>query len=300
MLGRVRKLAGSLLARLFLSFTGGAAAALGFIACGGADGVARAVSAIAAALISQQTRQPGYNDFLRLIYANLNPPPTKLGGPNAYRVFFGATAFFEPPVTVTQIADFSGIPVNSSVTLFVLRCLPPNGSPADPVLATWPNVISQMLGDYEANPPAPGGTDEAIMTIAQSFADPSSTVVDEPLYNALGVGKQFFEAYPFGSVSPTFTAAQMQKQMSTRFGTYPAFGGLGYAVEGTATGPALNAAETSAQMMVPEYILKNVTLPEAGCYCIQVPPYSGRDSSLLDPHFVSQAGSSTCVKVPSL
>jgi hypothetical protein len=86
----------------------------------------------AAAITSESTRQPAYNDFLRLIFANINPPPTMLGGPNAYEVFFGATAFYEPPITVARIANFSGIPVNSSVDLFVLRCIPSESSYADP------------------------------------------------------------------------------------------------------------------------------------------------------------------------
>ena len=300
MLRRLTTLTRSLFGKLLLSFACGAAAALGFVACGGASGIAQAVTAIAAALVSQQTRQPSYDDFLRLIFQNLNPPPTKLGGPNAYRVFFGATAFYQPPITVAQIADFSGIPVDSTMSLFVLRCIPPDGSPADPVLATWPNVISKMLDDYENKPPTPGTTDEAILTIAQSFTDFGSQIVDEPLYNALGVGKQFFESYPAGSMNPVFTAKLMQNQVQTRFGTYPAFSGLGYAVEGTATGPALTAAQEAAQMIVPEYILSNVTLAQAGCYCIQVPPSAGRDTSLLDPDFVKEVGSSSCVTVPSL
>ncbi len=300
MLHRFAAFGRSLFGKFLLSFAAGATAALGFLACGGAAGMARAAAAIAAALVSQQARQPGYNDFLRLIFRNLTPPPTKLGGPNAYRVFFGATAFYQPPVTVAQIADFSGIPVDGTVSLFVLRCIPPDGSPAGPVLATWPNVISQMLADYEDNPPIPGSTDEAILTIAQSFTDFDSQTVDEPLYNALGVGKQFFESYPAGSPAPIFTSAQMQKQVQTRFGTYPAFSGLGYAIEGTATGPKLTAAQAAAQMVVPEYILGNVTLAQAGCYCIQVPPYPGRDTDLLDPDYVKRVGASSCVTVASL
>lgn len=261
----------------------------------------QAFSALAAALTSQQARQPDYADFLRLIYANLNPPPTTLGGPNAYRVFFGATSFYQPPITVSQVADFSGIPVNPTLPLFVLRCQPPAGSPAAPLLATWPNVIPAMLADYQARGVTPGTPDEAIMGLAQEFDDFSSTVVDEPLANALDIGRQFFESYPASTPNPQWTAAQMQAQMSKRFGTFTAFSGVGYAVEGTASGPALNAAQASMQMMVPEYVLKNVTLAQAGCSCIQVPPYNNRDSDLLNPDYVSQvAGVGSCVTVPNL
>jgi hypothetical protein len=274
--------------KLLMSSVMGAAAALGFIICGASDVHAR--PRMAAALISQQARQPQYNDFLRLVFDNINPPPTKLGGPKAYRVFFGATVFYEPPIRISQIADFSGIPVKSSVSLFVIRCIPPEDSTAEPVLATWPNLISKILSDYDDNPPTPNSLDEAIQTIAESFSDVSSTIADEPLYNALGVGKQFFEEYPFDEEPPTFTATQMQGQMSSRFGTYAAFSGLGYAVEGTASGPALDAAQISRQMITPEYVLKNVTLSEAGCSCIEVPPYPGRDNQKLHPDFVLRAG----------
>ena len=291
-----------LLGKLLMSFALGGAAALGFIACGGGtSAVVQAVSFMAAALVSQQAHQPGYNDFLRLIYDNINPPPTKLGGPNAYRVFFAPTAFYQPPITLSQIADFSGIPVKPAVSLFAMRCQPSPGSTAAPQLATWPNLIAAALTDYKAKPPTPNTMDAAILTLAQSFTDITSTVATEPLYNALAVGKQFFEAYPFDSPTPYFTADQMQGQASLRFGTFPAFSGLGYAVEGTGTGPALDAVQTTQQMMVPEYILRNVTLTEAGCTCIQVPPYNGRDDEKLDPDYISKVGGpGACVQVSTL
>lgn len=42
----------------------------------------------APALVAEETRQPGYDDFLRLIFVNIPPPgPPTVGGPDAYRVF---------------------------------------------------------------------------------------------------------------------------------------------------------------------------------------------------------------------
>jgi hypothetical protein len=245
----------------------------------------------AAAIISESTRQPQYNDFLRLIYANLPAPPTTLGGPNAYRVFFGATTFYQPPIQVGQIANFSGIPVDPTKDLYVLRCIPPSNSEADPTLAVWAQVIKRIQDDYETHPPAPNTTDEAIQSIAQNFVDIESQVVDLALSHALNTAVQFFEEYPAGSSSPIFSAADMQKQMSTRFGTFTAFTGLGYAAEGTATSPALDSDGTSRAMVIPDFILKNVTLGEAGCRCIQVPStVPNRDSSKLDPNFVWRFG----------
>jgi hypothetical protein len=252
----------------------------------------------AAAVTSEKTRQPQYNDFLRLIYANLPSPPTTLGGPSAYRVFFGATSFYDPPIRIAQIANFSGIPVRSDRDLYVLRCLPPSDSEADPTLALWPNLISRILADYQTNPPAPDTADEAVEEIAQSFTDTSSQVLTETLENALNLGKQFFEDFP--QTGPLrFTATQMQAQMSMRFGTFPAFTGLGYAAEGTGNSPSFDSEQAMRSMVIPDFVLKNVTLAEAGCHCIQVPStVPNRDQRKLDPDFVlRRGGDGSCVKV---
>jgi hypothetical protein len=293
---------GSLANRMIASFAIGCAAAVGFVACGGGGAMVEAISGMAAALISYQARQPAYDDFVRLIFGNFTP--TMLGGPNAYRVFFGATAFYEPPVTVAQLADFAGIPVDTGSALIAMRCTPEPGSIADPVLATWPNLIAKMVVDYQApgQTPAPGTPDEALYMLAQDFVDSSSTVVTEPLYNTLALARQFFESYPMGSPAPQFTTAQMQKQMSTRFGTFPSFSGMGYAVEGTATSPTLSSAQIMQQMMTPEYILKNVTLAQAGCACIIVPQGAWNPGQTLDPNYIAKAGNGggACVQVADL
>jgi hypothetical protein len=243
----------------------------------------------AAALTSEQTRQPAYNDFLRLIFADI-APPTSLGSPNAYRVFFGATAFYKPPIAIAQIANFSGIPVNSTVPLFALRCIPPPNSDAAPAIAFWPNLISAMLTDYETNPPVTGSADEAIQTIAKSFSDISSPVVTEALANALSMGEQFFASYPKGGPED-ISAAAMQSQMSRRFGAFPAFTGLGYAAEGTQTSPSFDSTRVMQSMVIPDFILKNVTLAEADCHCVELAPtIPNRDQRKLDPDFISREG----------
>jgi hypothetical protein len=241
---------------------------------------------IAQALVADEVRQPNYDDFLRIIFANITPP-TQLGGPNAYRVFFGATAYYEPPVTITQFANFSGIPVNSTVPLFAMRCIPPNGSSADPALATWPNLITRMLGDCEANPPVANSVDEAIQTVAESFADSSSQILTEPLASVLSFSEQFFQDYtPLG-----FTAAQMQAQMSRRFGAFTSFIGLGYAAEGTANSPSWDSAQVMQSLASPDFLLKNVTLDNAGCRCIEaLPTVVNRDQLKLNPDFIWKAG----------
>ncbi len=250
----------------------------------------------AVALTSEQTRQPAYNDFLRLIFANI-APATNLGGPNAYRVSLGATAFYNPPITNPQIATFSGLPVNSTVPLFAMRCIPPPNSAAAPAIAFWPNLISAMLTDYEANPPAAGSADEAILTIAQGFSDISSPVATESLSNALSTGEQFFESYPKGGPEE-ISAADMQAQMSRRFGTSVGFTGLGYAAAGTQTSPSFDSTQVLQSIVIPDFILKNVTLAEAGCHCVELAPtIPNRDQRKLDPDFIiREGGDGSCVE----
>ena len=252
----------------------------------------------APALVAEETRQPGYDDFLRLIFVNIPPPgPPTVGGPDAYRVFFGATAYYEPPVTISQIAIFSGIPVHSDRTLIAMRCIPPKILPsrlADPALATWPNLITRIREDYETHPPTPGTADEAIEEIAESFDDSPSEILTQPLAYALGIGEKFFEPYPPLGI----TDMQMQNQMSMRFGTFTSFIGLGYAAEGTASSPSFDAAQTMDSLATPDFILKNVTLAQAGCHCIEVPPtVPNRDNLKLDPDFIlKKGGNGSCVE----
>jgi hypothetical protein len=65
---------------------------------------------------------------------------------------------------------------------------------------------------------------------------------------------------------PQFTAAQMQAQVSRRFGLFTAFTGLGYAAEGTGSSPSFDSAQAAQAMGIPDFVLKNVTLAEAGCF----------------------------------
>jgi hypothetical protein len=65
--------------------------------------------------------------------------------------------------------------------------------------------------------------------------------------------------------------------------------GLGFAVNGSASGD-FNAAQTLEESVVPEYLLKNVTLEQADCHCVQIPSYDNRDNRLLSPTFVWNRG----------
>jgi hypothetical protein len=123
-------------------------------------------------------------------------------------------------------------------------------------------------------------------------------VLTETLDNALNVGKQFFDRYP-QSGPEQFTAKEMQDQMSLRFGTFTAFTGLGYAAEGTAASPSFDSEQTMRSMVIPDFVLRNVTLADAGCHCIQVPStVPNRDQRKLDPDVILRRDNfGKCVKV---
>ena len=52
----------------------------------------------------------------------------------------------------------------------------------------------------------------------------------------------------------------------------------------------MSSQQVLVKSLSSEYILKNVTLAEAGCRCISVAPYPGRSNDPLEPDFISQAG----------
>jgi hypothetical protein len=72
------------------------------------------------------------------------------------------------------------------------------------------------------------------------------------------------------------------------------FSGLGFSVKGSylsGSNVALTSGEALAQSVVPEYLVKNVTLAEGGCRCIRVKPYPGRDEEFMNWNLVFWMGS---------
>src|SRR2546425_845258 len=72
-----------------------------------------------------------------------------------------------------------------------------------------------------------------------------------------------------------------------RYGIFPAFSGLGFSVKGSGDGAPMLGADILRRSVVPEYLLKNVTLAAGGCRCISVPPYPGREAAPLDPEQIT-------------
>jgi hypothetical protein len=81
--------------------------------------------------------------------------------------------------------------------------------------------------------------------------------------------------------------------------------GFGIDGVGTANGlhlsPPLDSQMVLTQAVIPEYILRNVSLGDAGCRCIRVPDYAGRQGAHFNPNLVPHKGElGACTMVAQL
>jgi hypothetical protein len=223
------------------------------------------------------------NDFLRIAFLPRDVVPTRLGRPSALRVFTGASVFYEPPVSLEKTAAFFGIPVGQSekeLDLVAFRCIPGEPAALEPSLATWPNIFARLVEDLGGQftcPPNEPSPENELVCLAEDFTDTPSEIVTESIANAVGLGA-------FIMTDPDLAGV-----LGNLYGVSPAFGGLGLAVNGS-SGNALTAEEALVSSVVPEYIVRNATLIEAGCFCIRVPPYEGREDDPLDMEFLIRKG----------
>lgn len=255
-------------------------------------GCSAGMAAQSPAAVTEESRNVDRtNDFLRLTFLSPGNVPTTLGAPWARRVFMGASAFFRPPLSLAETVEFPGLVNAPTQDLFVMRCVPPSRS-AEPTLATWPNVLALIVADLagQYTCPAPAGAAEnAVYCRARDFVDQPSPVASAPVARALAVGAAMFEDPNSAEV------------LRRGYGIYPAFNGLGFSVKGSGDGAAMTSADVLRRSITPEYLLRNVTLAEAGCRCISVAPYPGRDVALVDPDQVArEGGDGHCVRVPAL
>ncbi len=223
------------------------------------------------------------NDFLRIVFLPRDVVPVQLGRPSALRVFTGASVFYEPPVSVEKTAAFLGIPVGESqkeLDLVAFRCIPEEPAALEPDLATWPNVFKRVvedLGSQYTCPPEDSSPENALFCLAEGFTDSPSDIVTESIANAIGLGALIM------------TDPELAGVLGNIYGISSAFSGLGLAVGG-ADDNALTAGQALVRSVVPEYIMRNATLAEAGCFCIRVPPYEGREEDPLDMDFIVKKG----------
>jgi len=240
------------------------------------------------AVITDNSRNPPdqVDDFLRLIFVPSTVPITTPGLPSQKRSFFGDTRFYMPPITPAEIVAYAGGTVSDTTDLVAMRCRPTNQSMVDPQLAIWPTLANLLQQDLPAVscPAAPGASTQAqAFCLAQQFQDTPSDPLIESLYNAVAFGRALFE---LPADSTGLTGAKL---ISNLYGIGPGHSGLGFVVKDSASGTA-TAAQALEQSVVPEYLLRNVTLAQANCRCVRVPFYAGRDDQPLSPLFVWALG----------
>ncbi len=237
------------------------------------------------------------NDFFRFSYVSSGTAVTSLGRPGSLRVFMTATSFFRPALPLNQAVTYPGLQDQPAQDLVVMRCIPPDREKADPILATWPNLfaaIERDIGSQSLSCPYTGtSADNEIYCIAKQFKDTPSGVVVTTLANALTTGNSLFDpAHP-----------ELAKWLKTYYGIYPAFSGLGFSVKDSYNLSPKNPTTSAAVLqksVVPEYLLANLSLSDAGCHCIRVAPYEGREQAGIDPDFVwSKGGVGSCAFVPA-
>lgn len=281
--------------RACLLFAGLAALVLTAASCGSSRVNAGSRNAAAITNISRDTAQT--NDFLRFSWVSPGTPVTSLGRPGALRAFMTATSFFQPALPLSQTATYPGLEEQAAQDLVVLRCIPPEREKVDAILATWPNVFAAVqrdVGPQGLSCPYTGNSaDNEIYCIAKQFDDTPSGVVVTTLANVLATANTLFDsAHP-----------ELAKWLKTYYGIYPAFSGLGFSVKDSyrlSSSNPTTSAEVLQKSVVPEYLLANVSLSDAGCRCIRVAPYDGRDQANIEPDFVwNKGGIGSCVPVPA-
>jgi hypothetical protein len=238
-------------------------------------------------------------DFLRVTFVPVGVSVTTLARPGASRAFATATAFYLPPLPLKEFPLYSGLVNDDSKTLIALRCRPPHPETVDAVLATWPNLFHAIERDVHRDPAecsaAGPASDPELQAFcfAHAYSDPSGSTVPKTLAATFDYSAQAFDAQH----------TQLASWLRSQYGVFPAFSGLGFSVKDSYfldTQP-MNTTQLLAKSISPEYVLKNVSLKDAGCSCISVAPYPGRADDHLDPKFISKTGGNgECRAVKSL
>jgi hypothetical protein len=251
-----------------------------------ANPLAAPVPAQAAVVVSGSAREALPGDYLRLIFPPKGIVITKLSSPTALRAFTTAATLYSPPLKLAEMPYYSGLTDKDAATLVALRCRPPRPEVVDAVLATWPNVFLAVQRDVPLAPGAcdasPTDTATRMACFARGFSDPPATKVPTALAHTFSYAAILYDA----------NHSTLAEWLKSNYGIYPAFSGTGYSVKDSYS---LDSQPMSSQQVLvnsisSEYILKNVTLAEAGCRCISVEPYEGRSKDPVDPNFIWRAG----------
>ena len=251
------------------------------------------------ARITDGLREETPNDFLRVTFVSAGTNVTTLARPGAQRAFATATAFYLPPLPLKEFPLYSGLVNDDTKTLVALRCRAPHPETLDATLATWPNLFHAIERDVHRDPAecsSVSNTSEPELQafcFAHAYMDQAGSIVPRTLAATFDYAAVAFDAQH----------TQLASWLRSQYGVFPAFSGLGFSVKDSYyldTQP-MSSAQLLIKSVSPEYVLKNVSLKEAGCSCISVAPYPGRAEDRLDPKFIVKAGGDgECKTVKSL
>ena len=251
-------------------------------ACGDSDNARPAAPPAPALIVDRSHDVEQTNDFLRIVFLPASVTPTTLGAPSAVRVFVAASAYFEPPLALAEVAAFLGVPDVADQDFIGMRCEPDPPAALDARLATWPQLFAvirdDLGGQYSCPPPVGAPPENAVYCVAVAYTDDASSVYARPLAVALEFGAGLLE---------DSAAADVVRR---RYGVYATFSGLGLTVKGSADGALQTAGEILQAAVSPEYLVRNATLVDGGCRCVRVAPYANRSMDPLDPEFIRRAG----------
>jgi len=253
---------------------------------------------IPAALTASSRNLTFSADFMRISFVAPQTEVASLGRPGALRVFVTATVFFQPAMPVSEMATYPGLTDQPAQDLIAMRCVAPRQVVVDAFLATWPNVFAALQRDLagkDLSCPSPADAAEnEIYCIARQFDDRQSGVVVTTLAGMINAGNTLFDAgHP-----------ERAAWLSRYYGIFPAFSGLGFSVKDsyylTPRNPT-TAAQVLQNSVIPEYLLRNVSLADASCHCLRVPPYEGRSQAAIDPDFIwKKGGVGSCTSISRL
>jgi len=240
------------------------------------------------ARVTDDLREATPNDFLRVTFVSAGTTVTSLARPGAQRAFATATRFYLPPLPLKEFPLYSGLVNDDTKTLVALRCQPPQPETVDAVLATWPNLFHAIERDLHRDPAecsssaATTDPDLQAFCFAHAYNDPAGSTVPKTLAATFDYAAVAFDAQH----------TQFADWLRTKYGVFAAFSGLGFSVKDSyyLDKDPMDATQLLAKSVSPEYVLKNVSLKEAGCSCISVAPYQGRADDLLDPEFIRKHG----------
>ena len=246
------------------------------------------------------------NDFIRLIFVPATASVSSLGLRQA-RVFMAATSFLRvahtsgasAPLSLSTVAGLTGGQYSPTLDLAAMRCQLPDAAHSA-ILASWPNVIAAVRSDltgFACHPmPSNPSAENQVFCLAEAFRDRPDAMAVKPLAEAIDTGRDMMQV----SDSTGHTGAEV---LGSTYGIGLGFSGLGFSIAGSLN-TSLNAAKSLQQSVMTEYLVKNGTLKAAGCHCIQVHTYSGRDADPIDPDYITQKGaigaSGLCVRVSRL